>query len=106
MNNVNYKTNSSVKIFKLGHTYIVLYGFHSLLVWWTFPAQVSEAYYSIFNVLLNVHLSIILFNDQLDAQYFLYMFISILYMFWACKCSSWDSIVSIRYLVHALWKQV
>jgi len=33
--------------------------------------------------------------------YFLYMFISILYMFRAFKCSlSGDSIVSIRYLVY------
>ena len=43
----------------------------------------------------------ILFNDQLDANSFLYMFISVLYIFRAFKCSSsGDSIVSIRYLVY------
>jgi hypothetical protein len=42
-----------------------------------------------------VHLGIILVNDQLDAQLFFYMFISILYMFRATSCSSpGESIVS------------
>ena len=45
--------------------------------------------------------STILFIDELDANYFLCMFISILYMFRAYKCSSsGDSIVSIRHLVY------
>jgi len=48
-----------------------------------------------------VRLGIILFNDKLDAQFFFVMFISILYMFQAFKCSSsGDSRVSIRYLVY------
>ena len=51
-------------------------------------------------VLLTVHLGIILFNDQLDAQFFLYVFISIPYMFRAFKCSSsGESIESIRHMV-------
>ena len=54
-----------------------------------------------FYVLLTVHLGIIPFNDQLDAHFFLYMFISILYMFWVFKrSSSGDSVVLIRYLVY------
>jgi hypothetical protein len=47
-----------------------------------------------------VHLGIILVNDQLDEQFFFYMFISILYMFRATSCSSsGESIVSIQHLV-------
>jgi hypothetical protein len=43
-----------------------------------------------FYVLLTVHLGIILVSDQLDAQFFfyIYMFISILYTFRATSCSS------------------
>jgi len=37
-------------------------------------------------------------NNQLDAQFFAYMFISIIYMFLATTCSS--SGESIRYLVY------
>ena len=56
----------------------------------------------LFYVLQTAHLGIILYNDQLDSQFFfLYMFISILYLFRAFKCSSsGDSIVSIRYIVY------
>ena len=45
---------------------------------------------------------IIFVNNQLDAQFFfLYLFIPILYMFRATKCSSsGESIVSIRHLVY------
>jgi hypothetical protein len=44
-------------------------------------------------------ITVILVNDQLDAQLFLYMFISILYMFRADSCSSsGESIVSIQHL--------
>ena len=47
-----------------------------------------------FYVLLTAQLGIFLFNDQLDTQFFLCMFISILYTFRACKCSSSaDSVV-------------
>jgi hypothetical protein len=47
-----------------------------------------------------LHLGIILVNDQPDAQFFFYMFISILYMFRANSCSSsGESIVSIQRLV-------
>jgi len=54
-------------------------------------------------MLLTVHLiTIFVKRNQLDAQFFfLYMFISILYMFRATKCSSSEeSIVSIRPLVY------
>jgi len=53
------------------------------------------------DVLLTVHLGIFLVNNQLDANFCLYMFISILYMFRAFKCSSsGESIGSIWYLVY------
>jgi hypothetical protein len=52
-------------------------------------------------VLLTVHLGILLVNEQLDAQFFHYMFISILYMFRATLCSSsGESIVSIQHQVY------
>jgi len=41
-----------------------------------------------FYILMTVHLVIILVNNQLDAQFILYIFISILYMFRATLCSS------------------
>jgi len=42
-----------------------------------------------FYVLLTMHLITIFVNNQLDAQFFfLYLFIPVLYMFWATKCSS------------------
>jgi len=46
--------------------------------------------------------NVIFLNNQLDAQfYFLYLFIPILYMFRATKCSSsGESTVSIRPLVY------
>ena len=44
---------------------------------------------------------LILVNNQLDAQFLLYIFISILYMFRATLCSSsGESIVSIQRLVY------
>jgi hypothetical protein len=43
---------------------------------------------NIFYVLLTVHLDIILVNEQLDAQFFLYMFITILFTFLATSNSS------------------
>ena len=44
---------------------------------------------------------LILINDQLDAQFLSYIFISILYMFRATLCSSsGESIVSIQHLVY------
>jgi hypothetical protein len=51
-------------------------------------------------VLLTVlHLGTIPVNDQLDAQFFSYTFISILYLFRATSCSSsGESIVSIQHL--------
>jgi len=56
-----------------------------------------------FYVLLTVDLGIILVNNQLDAQFFPYMFISILYMFGATMCSSsGESILSIRHLVYVM----
>jgi hypothetical protein len=51
-------------------------------------------------VLLTVHLRTILVNDQLDAQFLFYIFISILYMFRATSCSSSrEPIVSMQHLV-------
>ena len=48
--------------------------------------------------------SFFIFNDEHDAQFFFYMFVSILYMFRAFKCSSsGDLIVSIRYLVYVTY---
>jgi hypothetical protein len=50
-----------------------------------------------FYSLVTMHLGIILINNQLDAQFLLYIFISILYMFRATLCSSsGESIVSIH----------
>ena len=50
---------------------------------------------------LTVHLGIILVNNQLDANSFPYVFISILYMFRATICSSsGESIVSIQHLAY------
>jgi hypothetical protein len=62
-----------------------------------FPAICTALFY----VLLTVHLSIILVNDQLDAQFFFYKyFFPFLYMFRANSCSSsGESIVSIQHLV-------
>jgi len=48
-----------------------------------------------------VHLGIILINNQLDAQFLLYIFISILYTFPSNLCSSsGESIVPIQHLVY------
>jgi hypothetical protein len=50
---------------------------------------------------LSMSILVILVNDQLDAQFFFYMFISILYVFWASSWwSSGESIVSIQHLVY------
>jgi len=49
---------------------------------------------------LTVHLGIIFVNNQLDALFSMYLFISLLYMFRATQCSSsGESIVSIHHLV-------
>jgi drug/metabolite transporter (DMT)-like permease len=46
---------------------------------------------------------LILINNQLDARFRLYIFISILYMFRATLCSSsGESIVSIQHLVYVI----
>ena len=59
-------------------------------------------------VLLTVRLITIFVNNQPDAQLcFLYLFIPVLYMFRATKCSSsGESIVSIRPLVYVNLKTV
>jgi len=56
----------------------------------------------LFYVLLTVRLITVFVNDQLDAQFFfVYLFIPVLYMFRATKCSSsGESIGSIRPLVY------
>jgi hypothetical protein len=82
-----------------------LQNFWSILYW-----QISHLYYLYpishimtqedFYVLLTVHLGIILVNDQTEAQFFFYMFISILYMLRANSCSSsGESVVSTQQLV-------
>ena len=54
-----------------------------------------------FNVLLAVHLSITVVNDQLDAQLFYNTFITVLYMFQATSfSSSGGHIVLIKHLVY------
>jgi len=55
----------------------------------------------LFYILVTLRLGIILVNNQLDAQFLLYIFISILYVFRATLCSSsGESIVSIQRLVY------
>jgi len=58
-----------------------------------------------FYVLLTVHLSSVLVNNQLDPQlFFSYIFIPILYMFQALLCSSsGDSIILIPRLVYVCY---
>jgi len=59
----------------------------------------------LFYILLTVHLGIILMNNQLDAQFPLYIFISILYMFRATMCpSSGEPIVSTQHLAYVSLK--
>ena len=54
-----------------------------------------------FHILVTVHLGVILVDNQLDTQFLLYIFISILYMFRATLCSSsGESVVSIQHLVY------
>ena len=54
-----------------------------------------------FHILVTVHLGIILINNQLDTQFLLYIFISILYVFRATLCSSsGEPIVSLQRLVY------
>jgi len=53
-----------------------------------------------FYISLTVHLGIILVNNQLDALFSMYLFISLLCMFRAIQCSSsGESIVSVNHLV-------
>jgi len=63
---------------------------HNVQIWgFEYPKQLHE------------HISDIFVNNQLGAQFFLYMFISILYMFRASVCSSsGESVSSIRHLVY------
>jgi hypothetical protein len=64
-----------------------------------------QAYFSFryicYDIICAVHgYRVILVNNQLDAQFFLCMFISILYMFREAMCpSSEELIVSLRHLV-------
>jgi hypothetical protein len=62
----------------------------------------TEHWLTEFYVLLTVHLITIFVNNQPDAQFFfLYLFIPVLYMFRATKCSSpVEPTVSIRHLVY------
>ena len=59
-------------------------------------------YITKFCILLTVYLITIFVNNQFDAQFFfLYLFIQILYMFRAAKCSSsGETVVTIRPLVY------
>jgi hypothetical protein len=75
------------------------------LHWNCILKNMSQLNYSLnFDVLLTMHLSITLANDQLDAQIF-NTFITLLYMymFWAISCSSsGGQIVLIQHLVSSL----
>jgi hypothetical protein len=64
--------------------------------------KLEHILYSAFNILVTaLHLGIIPINNKPDAQFLLYIFISILYMFRATLCSSsGESIVSIQHLVY------
>ena len=54
-----------------------------------------------FYILVTVHLGIILINKQLEAQFLLYIFISIFYMFRATLFSlSGETAVSMQHLVY------
>ena len=69
------------------HTQVIYFTVHLRLSAIKFPYQTK--------------LSIILINNQLDVQFLLYLFISILYMFRATLCSSsGETIVSIQNLVY------
>jgi len=74
--------------------------------WWMLISGAKDVTFNVnyeneFHVLLTVHLGITFVNNQLDAQFFLCMFISILYMFREAMCpSSGELIVSIRHLVY------
>jgi hypothetical protein len=57
----------------------------------------------IFYVLLTVHIGIIFVNDQLDAQFLFYMFISILYMF---RATSWSSSGECKYVGMQVGKEL
>ena len=58
----------------------------------------------IFYILVTVHLGIILISNQLGAQLYIYIYISILYMFRANLCSSsGESIVSISVYIVSLY---
>ena len=79
----------------------------SLIYFWhpVLPLHVYTQMIFFFHVLLTVHLSITLANDQLDAQLFLNTFITVLYvyMFRAKSCSSSGrQIVLIHHLVLSL----
>jgi hypothetical protein len=75
--------------------------FKSSEVWvWPLGGELMANIKREFYILVTVHLGIILKNNQLDAQFFLYIFISIPYMFRATSCSSsGESIVSMQHLV-------
>jgi len=67
----------------------------------SFSGTSKSKYHVFFYVLLTMHPVMILVNNQLDAQYFMY-FISILYMFRAVMCPIIRRIiVSMRHLVYA-----
>jgi hypothetical protein len=69
--------------------------------WWMLISGAKDVCFNVnyeneFYVLLTVHIDITFVNNHLDAQFFLCMFISILYMFREAMCpSSGELILSI-----------
>jgi len=69
---------------------------------WILEKQIAEIFY----ISLTVHLDIILVSNQLDALFSMYLFISLLYMFWATQCSSsgeWNCINTSSGIYHSVW---
>jgi hypothetical protein len=82
------------------HLYVLLTVLHLYVLLTVLHLYVLLTVLYLYVLLTVLQLTIILVNGQLDAQFFFYMFISILYMFRATSCSSsGESIVLIQGLV-------
>ena len=97
------RIDQTAKEFPYGKTQLFLKRKKKLNLFFPF-CPTNTKYWSrfFFEVLLTMHLSITLANEQLDAQIF-NTFITIPYMFWAISCSSsGGQIVLIHHLVSSL----
>jgi hypothetical protein len=74
----------NIKVLLVQHVFQALSALTSIIKVKRFKCQ----NFRIFNISLTVHLGIILVNNQLDALFSLYLFISLLYMFRATQWSS------------------